>query len=296
MDYETGISTGPSDLVARLTTFAVANGWTLVGATTGTCISKNGIVVGLFTDSDEIFARGAIGPGSAAVAWNNQPGHSGVTVAIDCGTGPFTAYHLFAGDEDGREYLNMVVEYASGRFRHLAFGQLIKHGSYTGGTYVDGVNWNNSTTFQNSPDNSNHQVICDANMGSNGTGQVHCDYDGKTNNWQIIQGGTSTASGVGSARSEGMGQIFPNLGVQNWNLRNNLAPLTYFVNRASSLRSPIGRIPNMRIMGMNNLQPGETLSIGGVDWMCFPIVQRTEGAQPNTVETSGFYGYAYKLP
>lgn len=295
MDYETGISTSPSDLLSRLVTFAVTNGWTNTAASGGgNVLNKNGAYCGLSTDSTNLLARGCLGA-SGGLAWNAQTGNSALTVTVDCGAGPFTAYHLFAGDEGGREYLNLVVEYAAGRFRHLALGQLIKHGSYTGGTYVDGVNWNNSTTTQNSPDNSGHQVICDANS-AGGTGHVHCDYDAKSNNWQRIITGTATTSGLGSARSSGMGQIFPNLGVQNWNLRNNLAPLSYFVNRASSLRSPIGRIPNMRILGMNNLQPGETLSIGGTDWMCFPIVQRTEGAQPNTVETSGFYGYAYKLP
>lgn len=294
MDYETGISTGPADLLSKLRTFAVSNGWTNTAGTTGSVLSKNGIYVGNHSDADEIFAMGCLGA-SGAAAWNAQASSSGFTVALNCGTGPFTAYHLFAGDEDGREYLNLIVEFAAGRYRHLALGQLIKHGTYTGGTYVDGVRWSTSTTFQNSPDNSNHQVICDANSGV-GNGHFWCDYDAKSNNWQRVITGTATTSGLGSARSSGMGQIFPNLGVQNWNLRNNLAPLTYFANRASSLRSPVGRIPNMRILGMNNLQPGETLSIGGTDWMVFPICQRTEGVQPNTVETSGFYGYAYKLP
>lgn len=294
MDYETGISTGPADLLSKLNTFAVANGWTNGAATGGNVLSKNGVYCGLTTDADEIFARGALGY-NGSNAWNAQTNNSGLTVAINCGTGPFTAYHLFAGDELGCEYLNLVVEYAAGRFRHLAIGQMIKHGSYTGGTYVDGVNWNNSTSYQNNPESGNHQVICDANTGS-GTGHFWCDYDAKSNNWQRVITTAGTGNALGSARSNGMGQMFPNLGVQNWNLRNNLAPLTYFANRASNLRSPVGRIPNMRILGINNLEPGETLSIGGVDWMCFPIVQRTEGSQPNTVETSGFYGYAYRLP
>lgn len=299
MDYETGISTGPGDLMGKLATFAVANGWTVDSATSGAVFRKGTINVGYTTDSDEIFLRGAVGY-SGAAAWNAQPNNSGFTVTVNCGAGPFVAYHLFAGEEAGSEYLNAVIEFASGRFRHFCFGDLIKHGSYTGGTFVDGTNWNQSTTWINQPDAQQHQVICDANSQS-GNGHVYADFDAKTNNWvRILESGAlaTTTAGMGAVRSAGINNMFPNLSYARFNLRNLTAPLTYFANRGSSLRSPLGRIPNMRQIGMANLEPGAILAIGGDEWLCFPISQRTEtwGSGSSSTESSGPYGYAYKMP
>lgn len=292
--YQTGISSDPADLMGKLASFAVANGWTQGAGSTGAVLAKGAIYVGYNTASDEIFLRGALGY-NAAAAWNAQTNNSGFTVTVDCGAGPFTAYHFFIGDEDGQDYIHVVIEIAAGRFRHFSLGKLLKHGLYTGGTYVDGTNWANDTNNQHVPDSGNHQVICDANTNA-GNGHVHVDYDSKTNNWQQINSATfATTRGIGSTRSSGIGNLFPLISVQSWNLRNNMAPLTYFVNRSDSLRSPVGRIPNMRSLGLRNLTPGETLSIGGDDWMCFPIIQRTE-TFTNTIESSGMYGYAYKLP
>lgn len=300
MDYETGISTGPGDLMGKLATFAVANGWTLTsyGAGNGASLSKGSIVCGYNTDTDEIFLRG--GTSTTGAAWNSLLNNPGYSVTINCGAGPFVAYHLFAGEEAGSEYLNAVIEFASGRYRHFCFGDLVKHGSYTGGTFVDGVNWNQSTNFINVPDTVQHQVICDANSQS-GNGHVYADFDSKTNNWvRMLEAGAlaTTTAGMGAVRNSGINNMFPNHGYARFNLRNLTAPLTYFANRASSLRSPLGRIPNMRQVGMLNLEAGAILAIGGDEWKCFPITQRTEtfNISPSAIESSGPYGYAYKMP
>lgn len=303
MDYETGISSSPADLVSKLATFAATNGWTINTPSSGYVFVKGDIVVGISSSETRISLRGAIAY-NAGAAWDAQTGNSGFTTGLTVGAGPFTAYHFFAGAEDGKEYLNAAIEYAAGRYRHLAFGTLLKHGTYTGGTYVDSTDWNTSTSWQNQPDESRHQVICDANSNTNqggpGAGQVWCDYDSKSNNWVRI-GLTNTFNadrGIGSVRSNGINQMFPWLGYARWNLRNLTAPLIYFANRPSNLRSPIGRIPNMRLVGMQNLEPGVTLSIGGSDWLVLPIIQRTESYDSgnSTIESSGIYGYAYKLP
>lgn len=299
MDYETGISTSPSDLISKLVTFAVANGWTNTAKTTGNCLSKGSIFVGLGATSSntQVSLRG--GTSSAGTDWNALTNNPGYSVVVNCGAGPFVAYHLFAGEEGGSEYLHAVVEFASGRYRHFTLGALVKHGAYTGGTYVDGVNWNASTNFINQPDAQQHTVICCANT-DNGSGHVYADFDAKTNNWVRVRGAGdfTTTFGPGSVRSNGINQMFPNLGYARFNLRNLTAPLTYFANRASSLRSPLGRIPNMRQVGMANLESGAILAIGGDEWKCFPIAQRTEtwGSGSSSIESSGPYGYAYKMP
>lgn len=299
MDYETGISTGPADLVSKLSTFATANGWTVASVTGGLRFNKGGIWVGVHADTADIRLRGGTGTGAG---WDSLANNPGYNVLVNCGAGPFVAYHLFAGEENGSEYLNAVIEFASGRYRHIAFGDLIKHGTYTGGTFVDGTNWNQSVSWINAPDVQFHNVICDANVDSGSSmAHVYADFDSKSNNWvrsMSTANVATTTAGCGSVRSNSINAMFPNLSYARFNLRNLTAPLTYFANRASSLRSPIGRIPNMRQVGMANLEPGAILAIGGDEWKCFPIAQRTEtwGSGSNGIESSGMYGYAYKMP
>lgn len=299
MDYETGSASSPSDLLTKLATFAAGDGWTVNTPASGLVFLKGSAVVGVNGAASTVDLRGALSY-DAGLAWNDQPNNSGVTTQCDVGAGPFTAYHFFSVTEENKHALHVAVEISAGHFRHFSFGELIKHGSYTGGVYVDSVNWNNSTIFQNIPDSQQHQVICDANGALVGTGHVWIDYDSKSNNWQRVfdAGDTTPTRCSGSVRSGGMDQMFANRGYLRWNLRNVPAPLTYFANRASSLKSFIGRIPHMRVFGMHNLSPGETVTIGGDSWLVFPIIQRTDtwGSSNSTTESSGYYGYGYRLP
>lgn len=299
MDYETGSATSPADLVTKLATFASGDGWTVNTPASGLVFLKGSAVVGVNGAASTVDLRGALSYDSNS-AWNAQPNNAGVTTLCNVGAGPFTAYHFFSVTEEGRHALHVVVEISAGRFRHISFGELIKYGQYTGGVYVDCTNWNGSVSFQNIPDAPQHQVICDANGTSQANGHVWVDYDSKTNNWQRVSnaGNTDPSRCSGSFRSDGMGQMFLNRGYLRWNLRNVPSPLTYFANRASGLKSFIGRIPHMRAVGMANLAPGEIISIGGDSWMVFPVTQRTDtwGSTNSSIPSSGHYGYGYRLP
>lgn len=297
MDYETGTSTDPADLLSKLATFATANGWTVATPTSGSVFSKGDIFVGMIASTNDMSFRGALSYDSG-VSWDNQPNNAGVSTICDLGAGPYTAYHFFAGSEEDQEYLHAAVEIAAGHFRHFAMGQLIKVGVYTGGTYVSAVRWDNSTSNQNNPEASAHTFICDA-QSSSGTEHVWIDYDGKTDNWQraVQASDFTTTRCTGSVRGNGMDNMFENRGYLRWNLRSVPAPLNYFANRASSLRSFIGRIPHMRVFGMQNLSPGQVVTIGGDSWKVFPVCQRTEsfGSGNSSIESSGYYGYGYRI-
>ncbi len=295
--YETGVASSPSDLLTKLETFAAANGWTVNTVTGGKVFIKGTIVVGVATDSDEIFARGAITYNSGA-AWNAQTNAAAASVAINLTAGPFTAYHFFVGAEGGKDYLHVVVEISAATFRHLVFGSLIQSGSYTGGTYVDGVRWSTSTSHQNIPDSAEHSTIMDA-PSTVGNGHVWCDHDSKTNNWQRegAYNDYSTSKFIGNDRGFGILDVpRGTIGYQRYNLRTPLWPAQCFVNRASSLRSLIGRIPDFRLVQLKQFTPGDTLSIGGVDWMLFPMCARTDswGSTSSSIQSSGYYGYGYR--
>jgi hypothetical protein len=298
-DYQTGVATDPADLLAKLNTFAVANGWTSNNPTGGgKVLSKSGVVVGFNTDVNDFWMRGAISV-DTGLAWNAQPNNAGVTFTVNVGVGPFTAYHFFAGAEDGQVYLHGVVEILSNIYRHFVFGELIKSGSYTGGTYVDGVYWSPSTTYMNSAHSSQHVTIADSMNGIAAMPQVWCDHDSKTNNWQLGFSADShgTTLMTGNDRASGMNDtLISSIGYQRYNGRTPQWPAQYYVNRASNLRSLIGRIPDFRLLSMQQYVPGDIRTIGGVDWMIFPHCQRTDtqGANPSSTPASLYNAYAYR--
>lgn len=300
MDYETGTATDPADLLSKLNTFVSGNGWTVSSPSSGVVFRKGDVVVGASADSDEVFFRGAVTYNGSA-AWDNQTNNAGVTLTILLGVGPYPSYHFFTGDEDGADYVHVVVEISTGIYRHFVFGELVKSGSYTGGVYVDGVHWSSASNRINVPYSGFHQTICDSSQ-NEGITNAHLwvDYDSKTNNWQRIYPPASvdTTRCSGNGRAGGIDSYVQGQDFMAWNLRNVLVPLRYFANRESSLKSPIGRIPHMRQCGMRNLARGETITIGGESWIVFPIVQRTEvfDSASSSIPSSGYLGYAYRLP
>jgi hypothetical protein len=299
MDYETGTATDPADLISKLATFAAGDGWTVNTPVSGRVFVKDTVVVGMDTDADEVFLRGAIAY-DAGAAWDAQTNNAAITVAVNCGAGPFPSYHFFSGEEDGACYLHAAVEISAAIYRHFVFGELIKSGSYTGGVYVDGTRWSATAGTTNNPDSTFHQTICDANNSSSAeTGHIWVDYDGKANNWQRVRPSTSADTACyGGTRSSSIDAYLSSVPFMDWNLRNLMKPLRYFANRASGLRSPIGRIPHMRFIHMDNLTPTEQFTLGGDTWIVLPITQRTEsfGSGSSSIPSSGMYGYAYRLP
>ena len=298
--YETGVATSPSDLLGKLGVFIEANGWSYDGGSSGAVIyngaSGVGIFAGVNATATEIHTRGCLGYLGAS-AWNAQPGHSGITHIMNLGAGPYTSYHIWVGDEDGNDYVHLTVEKTAGEFRHWALGKLVPYGSMTGGVYSDSTLLTDSAGQRNSPDSSLHRHLCDANQNT-ALGQVWVDYDGKVNTWQGVQnaGVFTTTLHCGSTRTLGLYANFMNIGYQRWNFRTPQWPMLYFANRAGSLRSPIGRMPNIRAINVRNFFPGQEVTISGDTWKIFPVFQKQTEAVGNDIVSSGLYGYAHLMP
>jgi hypothetical protein len=296
--YQTGAASDPADFLSKLGTFAAANGFTVDTVSGGVVFHADDIVVGANAGASAISLRGGTAYDGGA-AWNAQTNAATTNAIMDSlGVGPYTAYHFFVGDEDGDRYVHAALEITAGLFRHLAFGQLVKYGTYTGGVYVDAVDWSQSSNHANQPTSVQHSVICDANYTGSSGAHVYIDYDSKTNNFQYVRNDSTTPYCIGSCRSQGI--YAPLIAAQGakWNVRTPMFPMEYFTTRASSLYSAIGRIPHMRYLSLRNLGPGDEITVGGETWKCFPIVQRTtsSGSSSSTVNASQYDGYAYLMP
>lgn len=298
MAYETGTASSVSDLLTKLVTFATANGWTNNSPSTGVVLSKGTVVCGLFANSPNLDTRGAITVANGS-AWNAQTGNSSTTHQMDIGAGPYTAYHFYALTEGSKDLLAVCVEISAGVFRHWILCDLIKVGSFTGGTYTDSVNWNDGAIYINVPDSSYHRFIADsANANASQAGHFWVDSDGGSNTWGTVRDETdfTLRAGVGSVRGAGKWTKMMSIGYQRWNLRTPLWPIELVVTRASSYRTPLGRVPAMRLVNIRNHTPGEILTIGGADFQLWPVCARTDawGDTSSTIPSSGHYGYAYK--
>ena len=157
--YQTGSASSPTDLLQKLVTWLVAQGWTQnMSQAEGTGwrahLSKGGVYVNMrATPGSETLwgyslyrtpQRAGIGiytgtGYNGSSAWNAQAGGpigDGQTYTVGCimqTDATILAYHFF---DDGADNIVVVIERTSGIFGHMGWGpSLIKNGTWTGGAY-----------------------------------------------------------------------------------------------------------------------------------------------------------------
>jgi hypothetical protein len=172
MSYQAGVSTGPNDLISKLETFLVAEGWTVnlsagIGAghrlhvqktaadttemyfnfrsaiaETGTTLitedndgGANGTVTGLVVNGSTGYNGGSL--------WHVQPGYpqnlTDANTSFGCVMSPMSttaipAYYFFTPDSDS-DTVHIVVEVTAGKFQFMSLGMMVKQGTITGGQY-----------------------------------------------------------------------------------------------------------------------------------------------------------------
>lgn len=235
MAYQTGTATDPNDLLQKLVTFLVGNGWTQdMSQADGTGwrahLHRGSVYVNLksttgtvnpwaFTPNPAPNATDAglhiyLGTGfSGAANWNLQAGGpilNGTSNNTGCSmplpTGSITAYHFFT-DSTGDNVV-VVVEKTTGIFTHLGWGvSVTKAGSWTGGPYffaaVNAYNFASDSTsgpgFQNGPTAKAPFVYADTNSAANA--YVRADVDAFTGKWLGCTGSVSQPSGGYTGRN-----------------------------------------------------------------------------------------------
>lgn len=151
--YQTGTASGPNDLLQKLVTWLVAQGWTqnmsaAVGASWRAHLSKGGQFVNLRSFVNEhadwayhVATNGYgiglyLGDGyDGGVAWNLQSGgplYTGSTARVGMGmrlpSGAVSAYHFF---DDGADHITVVVERTPANCVHIGWGPSLAKTGYT---------------------------------------------------------------------------------------------------------------------------------------------------------------------
>lgn len=239
----------------------------------------------------------------AVGTWSAQPERSGTSETNLLSPGPYPNLWLF-GESGPSPYIHCVVEHTAGRYRHFGIGELIKIGSWTGGSYSYGTSWVQGAVTADAG-HSSHAVPFSEQRSTtpNSIGYLRCDdtdapanvYAGIDNRYVAYNAGSPRRVATGFCGGN-MGYVNHGLGLEgfafsNYNQRAHLLHLQHFVSVAGSFWRPIGEPPAVRACNIAPFTPGEEFTIGSDIWKVFPLVRKgvTSG-----LESSGNQALAYK--
>ncbi len=329
MAYQTGTSTSIEDLMQQLSIFLVANGWTEDFATTGDPgiigFSKNGIFVAFqyteATDSGVLACYQNLSNDDGTSVWLST-GDAGVGQAsliasqFDLGrhvnifAGPHAAYHFFEQNASPA-YCHIVVEVDTNRFRHFGFGEIEKIGDWQGGEYSYAHEWNQTTPNIDAPFSSVHGMGLEANSGGISQTKYATMHvrdqpeQAAGDRWALIGAASNFPFGTDRAGNDRL----PCQGGSRGGINSQMSPirlsqLTAFkplipivVHVSDTDGAPdtvrlLGTQPDVRVVNMASLDPGEQLVIAGETWFIFPWVRKQ--FLKNDTEESWNAGLAYR--
>lgn len=298
MAYQTGTPANTQDLIDKLITFALANGYTDAGRVAqstntiqGLRHTTNGEYVNLLwatSNPSEVYLNTATAAPVAGTALASQPGACATNMRVMLGTAPRTFW--FFADTSGR--INCAVEWKVQAFQHINFGVVEKYGTYSGGLYVTGTWWdlvvhiweNYFTWDSQHPSSSNSEPFTTLyRYERTYVGHLRCTYRGKTS----FRFGSSYSPSVEQCRNVGMYGAFDNKNYSypinyapnTYNSRAPLMPIELVVSQTDGSYDPgkwvpVGNVPNVAMINMEYIDPATTVLD---DWFVFPFSAKNRG-------------------
>ncbi len=308
MGYENATATNIADLFTKLSTFAVANGWTQDHAAADRLfLTKSTVSVAFRWDAATPTCAGVyqhtafIAAGTAPGNHTNDSGQgqvSGTDATLLTGrrvtlVNSTMQYWFFEEDT----YIHIVVETSVGTvYRHFGFGLLDKFGTWTGGEY----SYAGRTTGATNPQASTaYTELLDGFAGNNGSNLttiqpfVACLHiegapgEGGASKWGLLLGGAPTVNDrggnarvqiVGSYRG---GPTTTPFGRYSGTVLQGLVPLVpqaiFYRHPTLSRVYPLGVMKDVRQTNMKAFAAAQEVLIGSDTWVIFPSRSKGSG-------------------
>lgn len=302
MAYQNNSIGSLSAVLPLAATFAAAHGWSVSGNTydagTGTTFTLSSASDSLtWTPSDSAAPR----------TFAASPKLNG-TSGIPSIPSP-TQLHMFASATPA-PYLIIVIQYDYNLYRHLYLGNMVKVGSYTGGEVLDAVNTFASNdgfqypiSYRNRTRNlfnARSRVIGTPNTGGVRVGSTWRKFFGTDASNPMGQFDDATVlGGFGDDINDG----YLARGRSTFAGSQILVPVNLYATvpvTGDTTFMPLGHPAGVRLVHMQDIDPGQSIAIGGVTWRCFPATRKsvatTVGKSTSgwaADESSYFVGYAY---
>lgn len=286
MAYSTGTASSASNLISAIAGFASGLGWSTSGSAPSIEISKGGVVAAFSSPSS----------GDVQIAWNGSPSFSGTAHAF-VGSWP-ADYYLFGNVSPDPDQIICIINYDAIDYRYVGFGLISKFGSWTGGE------WFGASSKTLDPNQNLSMVTGNLTGRLGGTGAF--GIEGAAVGPQTGAYLQSAIDGAGWISSEFFESPYFQMSRVNhrlfqaqpnaWNQQAVLLPWLLAQSRPDGLFSLIGELSNVRFLRIDNLNPGDVITLGSDDWQCFPILRKDSivrnGSDVNY--GSGTFGWAFK--
>lgn len=315
MAYETGSAAGPNDLLDKLRAFLLANGWTInsfitIGSGRRLHVTKGGVFANFRSYQNETLSSAndvngqttaafwgiGFNPSdgyNAANLWCQQPGYPNYSGAkggyLNQMSSAIPTYHFFTYSDI--DEVHVVVEFVTGRFMYLGFGQIaLYNGAAFGGRWMGGGGYSDSSLPLTSGFETSGSAECIPFRNSyyaGGTGscssflRVNIDnHDGWAGGGRIASNSPSPLAAISAEYWDG-DTLTATTSPFTW--QTQLLPYMVGVVRSDTAISPFGEIKNLRRLDITNYLPAEEFALGPDTWKVFPLYQKAGWSQ-----TKGF--------
>lgn len=313
-------------LLSAVRDFLAGNGWSVVSSGAGVLIvsNSNGHTYRLRTQTANRtdYFQGSFVDTTLLLEFNRgntggAPGTYSSAGDTNDMTGPFTSIWIFT-DEDAT-FCHIVAQTAPVRYSHSSFGQLDNKGLHEMPIdFVAGLFWwhwaeqanysnaNNDGNPFNNPNSGRHQVDYTDGTAWFGIPDGVLDpalffTDGPVmaQSWSLCDREYSKTTNVNNTSR--FADYFCNVTNKTFAGGIILTPLPVFCAAASQdVMAVVGEFPQMALVNMQGLSPGQTLTFGGDEWLVFPWKQfgtqeaAKYGSNPLPQPNSWRYGFAYR--
>lgn len=247
-----------------------------------------------------VFASPVVGAGSPAVVLPTQ-------------------VHLI-GALTPEPYIGIIVEYGTNLYRHMYIGNMEKIGDYQGGEVISCTDGPGNASSTRTYYSMNMKYLFSGRQNRRAaaeSGGVHVDHADNAYSWRFFAASTATNStpllsfpvnSVIGGFNDAINDGYLARGRSPFANQQMLVPINLYNpdNLVGDVEFvPIGKPAGIRMVNMQDLEPGQEIVVGGMLWRVFPSHSRRfestmpestdVGSNPPEFETSLWVGYAYAV-